>query len=118
MSDEFGRVRCAFCLELGAVCRARRRARSWERCCSLCQCGKHATEPPPAPAPWVELGPGGAPIHPKKCSPTVLCASVDANGKRCGALGCMYCAALEVYRSAMRKRAKGVLDASGEAAPA
>lgn len=115
MTDGIGRVRCPFCLELGAVCRAGRVS-----CCALCQCGKHAlAEPPPAPSPWVDLGVGGAPIHPRKCSAQAMFPYLDEKtGKQTARMGCIFCGALERYRTTMRLRVRGVFDTHGEAAPA
>lgn len=116
MTDEIGRVRCPFCLELGARCRARQLGATWERCCPLCQCEKHErAAPPPAPAPWVDLGMGGKPIHPQKCSPTLIHPGLDLEtGRQCARMGCMHCGAVEYYRTAMRRRLRGVVDTEGE----
>ena len=120
MSDEIGRVRCPFCLKLGAVCRARQVERPWHRCCTRCKCSVHAVERPPAPTPWIELGVGGAPIHPKKCSATMLHPALNLEtGKKHAAMGCMHCGATEYYRTAMKRRARGVLETHGvEVTPA
>lgn len=110
MSEQIGRVRCDFCMATGETCRRRQVVSGGAPCCALCRCIHIAQAdgwlPPPSPPAWENLGVGGQPIHPAKCSATPF----GIKG-----VACAYCYAIERWKAVQRARQLGSLQTMGEA---
>lgn len=92
LSEETAAIACAFCHAIASACR-----KKGGGCCARCKCVPTAVQRVSGPAPFVNLGMGGEPLHPRKCG-----------------TGCPVCSAIGFYRGASDSNRRSAIVTSGE----